>query len=78
MFFRKYGASTWSDYYQSKLKDNPLIELYGMTPIFDPYPFKTKSYIFNQESGVYLEKTWSRANKYNLGKDLPFDFTFKP
>lgn len=67
-----------SDYYAAKLAEDQLVAKYGGTPTFRPHPMRSASYVFNEESGVFLEKTWSRANKYNVGKDLPFGFTFEP
>lgn len=71
---KRYG----SEYLAAKLEEDPMVGKYGGTPTFKPHPMKTPSYVFNEDSGVFLEKTWSRANKYNAGKDLPFDFTFRP
>ena len=67
-----------SEYLAAKLEEDPLVARYGGTPTFRPHPMKSASYVFNDDSGVFLEKTWSSANKYNAGKDLPFGFTFKP
>lgn len=66
------------NYYEAKVKENPLITKYGYTPTFEPSPFKSKTFIFNNKSWVFLEKTWSMKNKYNVWKKLPFNFIFKP
>lgn len=67
----------WKAYYQSKLKENPHIAKTWGTPTFRPHPEKTYSFIYNEESWIFLEKTWSRNNKYNIWKNLPFNFVFK-
>lgn len=54
-----------SEYLAAKLEEDPDVGKYGGTPTFRPHPAKSPSYVFNEDSGVFLEKTWSRRNKYN-------------
>jgi len=49
--FKKYLIGKYKkDYYEAKVKENPLIEKYGNTPMFEPHPFKSKTFIFNNKS----------------------------
>lgn len=68
----------WKAYWDSKIKENPNVLKFWWTPMFKPHPKKTSSFIFNEDSWVFLEKIWSSKNKYNKWKDKPFDFIFKP
>ena len=75
--YKKYiEYNYWKDYWNAKVKENPHVGLYWFTPTFDPHPSKTPTYIFNDESWVFLEKTWSTAHKNNSGKNLPFNFKY--
>lgn len=80
MLIRKHSKK----YYESKVEETQKkskhldVSNIWATPTFEPHPSKTDSYVFNEKSWVFLEKTWSNKNKYNKGKDLPFDFIFKP
>ena len=71
-----YRRRFWEEYYQNLVKENPDIKKYGLTPMFPNHPFKSKGCIFNDKSGVFLEKTWSMAHKNNMGKSKPYNFRF--
>lgn len=74
--YSRHLKKQWKEYYEAKIEENPRILKYGNIPTFPPHPFKKSQNIFNNRSGVYLEKMYSIRHKDNADKDLPFDFKF--